>query len=551
MPLSLRPLLVALRTLSAARSAMLVFATLAVVYLGGAARTGATAGLTADATASSFLPAVLLQHGRLHFSAETTPALFRFEELQAGAWQPQAVMSWGDATDPQGARARLAAGRLRLVGPGYNLRPTRLPGLFVGTHGIGAGLSALPFYAPLRLWDAQVLTQPARVYLAGRVAAALLTALSAVVLLLAARLLVGPGAALLAALIYGLATGACTTSAQALWQHGPAALYLALACLSLLRAARAGDAGTTEGSTRDALLCGAAAAAAITCRPTLAVLALGALWALGSARQRGAFLLGGLPIGLALALYNTYYLGSPFSSGQYAVGAEVALAKTGDAALWRWPFAGAAGLLLSPNRGLLVFSPVLLAGLWGALRALQGRALGDAPAAAHTARALRALALIAAAQWLLAFCWFDWWGGSCYGPRPLLDSIPLLVLLLAPTLPRLLTTAGRRPRLAALALALCWSLVVQAAGTLAPAPLRWNNRLAGLWVKTADGALVLARRRAQVDELRARGGQIQGEERRNIDLPEHRARLWDPADSHILDCLRQVFAGRGAGGREP
>ena len=85
MPLSLRPLLAALRTLSAARSAMLVFATLVVVYLGGAARTGATAGLTADATASSFLPAVLLQHGRLHFSAETTPALFRFEELQAGA----------------------------------------------------------------------------------------------------------------------------------------------------------------------------------------------------------------------------------------------------------------------------------------------------------------------------------------------------------------------------------------------------------------------------------------------------------------------------------
>lgn len=551
MPLSLRSSPAA-PPWPAARSAALVFLTLVAVYLLGLWRGGPLAGLTADATASSFLPAVLLSEGRLRFTVETTPALFRFEEDTPGGPQPRAVMTWGDPADPQSAAARRQAGRLRLTGPGYNLRPTRFPGLYVGTHGVGAGLTALPLFAPLGLRGALARPErsddrgasPAAIYQAARVAATIITAASAVLLLLAARCLSGAGGALLAALIYGLATGACSTSAQALWQHGPAALHLSLSCLALLRAARAADAGREAKGW--ALACGAAAAAAVACRPTLALFAPGALWALGTARRRGAFLLGALPIALSLALYNGYYLGAPWRSGQYDVGGEVALAKTGSAALWRWPFAGAAGLLLSPNRGLLVFSPVLGFALWGWLGALRGRLL-DGGAAPVAARALRALALVAAAQWLLASCWFDWWGGSCYGPRPLLDSVPLLVLLLAPVLTRL---GGRSMRAArgGLALALAWSLVVQLAATLAPAPLRWNNKLLGLWIRTPAGGVVLARRRAEVDALRARGGQVVGEERLNVDLPEHRGRLWDPRDSHILDCLRQALAVGGRGG---
>jgi hypothetical protein len=39
-----------------------------------------------------------------------------------------------------------------------------------------------------------------------------------------------------------------------------------------------------------------------------------------------------------------------------------------------------------------------------------------------------------AALWGTAFKWFDWWGGTAYGYRPLVDTMPFLCLLLAPLL---------------------------------------------------------------------------------------------------------------------
>jgi hypothetical protein len=82
--------------------------------------------------------------------------------------------------------------------------------------------------------------------------------------------------------------------------------------------------------------------------------------------------------------------------------------------------AGLVGLLVSPSRGLFVFSPVLLAGVAGGV--LVWRSKARDPLRFLTAGALVLLALYS--------CWGTWWGGSGFGYRLILEIVPVLILLL-------------------------------------------------------------------------------------------------------------------------
>jgi len=127
---------------------------------------------------------------------------------------------------------------------------------------------------------------------------------------------------------------------------------------------------------------------------------------------------------------------------------------------WRWPGPGLAGLLFSPSRGLLVFSPIVL--IVGA-----ARAHGDD-------RSILRWTLAAAAVQLLVYSSFSvWWGGFAYGPRYLLDLLPALIPAAAMATARL---AAARPiwRLTAAA-ALVWSIAVAATGAFCYPHDRWNN----------------------------------------------------------------------------
>jgi hypothetical protein len=129
--------------------------------------------------------------------------------------------------------------------------------------------------------------------------------------------------------------------------------------------------------------------------------------------------------------------------------------------LSREPWIGAAGLLVSPNRGLLFFSPVVVIALLGivpGLRAFPDHGLG----------------------WALAGClvlfagyasYTVWWGGHSYGPRYLLDFVLFLTPAAAVALERVL----RRPVLRGVCVVLlAWSIV--AAGTGAFCADDWNTR---------------------------------------------------------------------------
>ena len=168
---------------------------------------------------------------------------------------------------------------------------------------------------------------------------------------------------------------------------------------------------------------------AVLCRPASAVVVVCvAAYLLWTSRRRfAAYVLGGLPVLVILVAYNSYYFGSPFTFGQSVASKIIALASTGSENLWQssW-LESVPGLLISPARGLVWFSPVLLLGLVSAV------AVWRQP----RYRPLIPLQASVVLLILVAGKWFDWWGGSTWGYRPIVDTTPFLALLMIPLIER-------------------------------------------------------------------------------------------------------------------
>ena len=78
------------------------------------------------------------------------------------------------------------------------------------------------------------------------------------------------------------------------------------------------------------------------------------------------------------------------------------------------------GVLISPSRGLFVFVPIVLLPLY-----LTGRYWRVLPQRRLAILSIAAIAL----QVVMTSSWVCWWGGSSYGPRLLLETIPWFFLL--------------------------------------------------------------------------------------------------------------------------
>jgi hypothetical protein len=476
-----------------------------------------------DATANLYLPIQLLTRGRLTFTQEDSPQLFNFELRVPTGKVPVRFRNWNSLLEGKSMRSYQESGALGPGLPLYYLAPTQTPGVYANTFGLGAGLLALPAVAVVKPFSAQLQANPGRLWQVGKVVAAAAVAGSAVFVFLTALGSLGSLAAFLLALAYGLCTCVWSTSSQALWQHGPTELFLAMGTYLLLRPQRPSP-----------LLAGLAYSLAVACRPTslLVFLVVAIFQGLRDRRALLRFCLGALPVGALLVIYGLVVFGHPFAAGQLGIAPEVALAKTGNPGLWQTPLhIGLLGLLVSPGRGLLVYSPVAIFALWGAIRVWRDPAFRD----------WRPLSVAVAALWVLSAKWFDWWGGWCYGYRPIVDSTTLLAFLAIPVVPWI---RARRSRWL-LCAGLCgWSLGVQVLGVYCYDVTGWNGRWAyDVIGPGSDQRVVYDDRPSAERQAREHGGQVKPRER-SVDFPAYRSRLWSVTDNPISYYLTHAASAR-------
>jgi hypothetical protein len=283
-------------------------------------------------------------------------------------------------------------------------------GHVISVYPVVMPLLIAPLYVPavaylhLQGWTDARLDHVAKVM--EKLTASFLAALSASLLYLLLRRREKSTAALLLTLAYAFGTTTWVISSQALWQQGMAEL-LVIGTLLFLTAPC-----TVPRTLAAGLLLGLMAGN----RPPDVIIAaaLGVYGLFWAGRRRAALLavVAALPMVLVL-LYNLWVAGSV--EGGYGV--------IGHASFFRHDLLpGVGGLLVSPARGLLVFSPFLL------FLALAWRYTPHS----REERGLTLAMCIGVVIQIVLYAKADWRGGLSWGPRYMTDLLPLLMWMLVP-----------------------------------------------------------------------------------------------------------------------
>ncbi len=276
-------------------------------------------------------------------------------------------------------------------------------------------------------------------------------AATCVVMFLVASLSLDTLRALLLTAIFGLGSSVWSTVSCGFWQHGPSMFLLALVLYILLLA-----------KERPQLIqyVGIPLALSYVMRPTnalpIAVFTLYVWWKYRECFLR--YLLLCSIVAVPFVLFNVLMYHSLLS--QYYT--------PGSAGITREVPRAILGMLVSPSRGLFVFSPVLLFALYGIVLKLKLRRF----------EALDGCILIIPIGHLFGVALSNpmWWGGWSFGPRLMSDVTPFLayfiILVLEDSWNWKRAKAGFM--WTALALTLAFSSFVHFAGATSPHGWSWN-----------------------------------------------------------------------------
>lgn len=275
--------------------------------------------------------------------------------------------------------------------------------------------------------------------------ASLCCALAVVFFVLALQRRVSVGDAVLLGLVFALGTPVFSTSSRVLWQSAPALAFAALALWLFV-------------TGRPRALVGVALALAWTCRPTLSLLLVAFVLASALSGRRAVLhlLAGAVPVVAAFVLANQLSLGMPLPPYFRAARLDAWGPQVLEAA---------AGQLISPGRGLLVFTPVLLLLPLSVARLLTRAPAGPPPWRVHALELALAGALLA--HWGALSLFPHWWGGHSFGPRLWAETMVGACWLLWPLL-----RAPARRLLLALALV---GVLIHSRGATSGATWRWND----------------------------------------------------------------------------
>ena len=322
----------------------------------------------------------------------------------------------------------------------------------------GSSLLSVPFIPVFHLFGRSPVGADGRPFLEKEQAlqrrlAALLTALFVVLTFALARTVLPLSWSAFVALAMAFGTTALSTASRGLWSHTWGILLLSAAIFVCWR--------WMEQGWRPLA---AALVATLLCwcflvRPSFALSAAGIALFAALMRVRYWWLLPLVGLGwlTAFAAYSWTHLGTLLPPYFFA-------SRLGGGS----PAEALAGNLISPARGLLIFTPGLLCWIYFAVRYSRSSPWRHWMALA---------ASLVAAHWLLISNFPHWWGGHSFGPRLMTDVLPWLALLgVLATRAWLDGQPGKRRRLELAALLLLWgiSAAIHFSGALSFETQRWN-----------------------------------------------------------------------------
>ena len=298
------------------------------------------------------------------------------------------------------------------------------------------------------------------IYLASvmeKIIASLIASLSVVLFFCFLKKIVNQKLSLLLSIIFAVGTSTWSIASQALWQHGPSQLMI-ISSLFYLKSS------FEDENLPNTLLSGLFAALSVAVRPSNIIFLMVSygclLFKKWSKRRVLLYSIFPIFVGGLLAYYNYsifhdirgYYSDQGYNSFD------------GDF------LAGLAGVLVSPSRGLFIYTPIFIFIIGGIyIWFKEGRKFIPV---------LYTLSLICVVLHIMLISKFKiWWGGYVYGPRYFTDVLPFLLILLIPSL----SYISRQFLVKAIfTLFILVSIFVQIIGTFYPHG-RWNDFPVGVY----------------------------------------------------------------------
>jgi hypothetical protein len=260
-------------------------------------------------------------------------------------------------------------------------------------------LYAIPVLLNIPIIDSTILVMT-------HISAALISAFAVIFVYVTCKYLTTQKIALLSAFIFAFATSTWSISSQTLYAHGMVELLLAVMLYLVIR-------NEIQQSAWNVVALGICTGLFIFNRPSDAILVIPiALYVLWYHRKEIVYYISaGFVSGLPFLIYNELLFHNPL--GGY--GQIVSRLTFGVTTLSNF-----IGLLVAPNVGLFIFSPILLfsiIGFW---------LIKDSTKPFYT---VMKWSVIAIAITILIYASFDdWTGGDLYGPRYLTGILPYLII---------------------------------------------------------------------------------------------------------------------------
>ena len=250
--------------------------------------------------------------------------------------------------------------------------------------------------------------------------ASLFAALTVLLLFRIARVFLDMLPALAVTFVFAFGTAAWSVASLALWRNGISMFILTVALYLIVLA---------RNRPRLIQFVSLPLAFSFTVRGTNGLsIALITLYVLLQYRSYfWRYLLWSLPVAVPFALYNFSIYQAPVSP-YYSVYQPFSASHPNL-------LEGLLGNLISPSRGLLVFSPILVLSVAGVAVKLKQHTFDKLDAA---------LAAIIVLHWLVISDVSLWWGGWAFGPRFFADVLPYFFYLMIPAVARLAHLKGLR-----------------------------------------------------------------------------------------------------------